>query len=67
VHKVLTRTTYIDRHRFNTKYWKCKVHGAENLYVVDASVFSTIPSAVPNLSIMMLGERIADWLKSSRH
>src|SRR6266404_5766680 len=24
VHKVLTRTTYIGRHRFNTKYWKTR-------------------------------------------
>ena len=24
VHKVLTRTTYVGRHRFNTKYWKSR-------------------------------------------
>ena len=24
VHKVLTRTTYVGRHRFNTKYWKTR-------------------------------------------
>jgi choline dehydrogenase len=42
---------------------RCKVRGTENLYVVDASVFPTIPSAVPNLTVMMLGERLADWLK----
>src|SRR5260221_14173700 len=24
VHKVLTRTTYIGRHRFNTKFWKSR-------------------------------------------
>src|SRR5229473_232082 len=24
VHKVLTRTTYIGRHRFNTKFWKTR-------------------------------------------
>jgi choline dehydrogenase-like flavoprotein len=46
---------------------KCKVRGTDSLYVVDASVFPTIPSAVPNLTIMMLGERIADWLKTTRH
>lgn len=43
---------------------KCRVRGTENLYVVDASIFPTIPSAVPNLTVMMLGERIADWLKA---
>jgi choline dehydrogenase-like flavoprotein len=45
----------------------CKVRGMENLYVVDASVFPTIPSAVPNLTAMMLGERVADWLKAGPH
>jgi hypothetical protein len=24
VHKVLTRTTYVRRHRFNTKFWKTR-------------------------------------------
>lgn len=45
----------------------CKVRGTPNLYVVDASVFPRIPSAVPNLTIMMLAERVADWLKDSVH
>ena len=44
---------------------KCRVRGTDNLYVVDASVFPNIPSAVPNLTVMMLGERVADWLKAS--
>ncbi len=44
---------------------RCKVRGAENLYVVDASVFPIMPSAVPNLTIMMLGERVANWLEST--
>jgi len=46
---------------------KCTVRRTENLYVVDASVFPTIPSAVPNLTVMMLGERAADWLKDTVH
>jgi len=41
---------------------RCKVRGTDNLYLVDASVFPTVPSVVPNLTIMMLGERVADWL-----
>jgi choline dehydrogenase len=41
---------------------KCKVRDTQNLYVVDASVFPLIPSAVPNLTVMMLAERVADWL-----
>ncbi len=46
---------------------KCRVRGTENLYVADASVFPTILSAVPNLTVMMLGERVADWLKDTVH
>jgi len=46
---------------------KCRVRGTDNLYVVDASVFPIIPSAVPNLTVMMLGERVADWLKATVH
>jgi choline dehydrogenase len=41
---------------------RCRVRGTDNLYLVDASVFPAVPSAVPNLTIMMLGERVADWL-----
>lgn len=46
---------------------KCRVRGTQNLYIVDASVFPVIPSAVPNLTVMMLGERVADWLKAAVH
>lgn len=46
---------------------KCKVRCTENLYVADASAFPAIPSAVPNLTVMMLGERVADWLKATVH
>jgi choline dehydrogenase len=42
---------------------RCKVRKTDNLYVVDASVFPTVPSAVPNLTVMMLGERVAGWLR----
>jgi choline dehydrogenase len=41
---------------------RCKVRGTDHLYVADASVFPSIPSAVPNLTVMMLGERVAEWL-----
>jgi choline dehydrogenase len=44
---------------------RCKVRGTDNLFVVDASIFPTVPSVVPNLTIMMLGERVADWLKAT--
>jgi len=39
-----------------------RVHGLEQLYVADASVMPTIPSAGTNLPTIMVAERIADWL-----
>lgn len=41
----------------------CRVHGIENLWVVDASVLPAVPRAVPNLTVIMLGERVAGWLR----
>ncbi|MEU7178783.1 GMC family oxidoreductase [Streptomyces celluloflavus] len=41
----------------------CHVHHTENLRVVDASVFPTIPSAPTNLTTLMLAERIASSTK----
>ena len=38
-----------------------RIRGTDNLYVIDASVFPTVPS-LANLTAMMLGERVADWL-----
>jgi choline dehydrogenase-like flavoprotein len=45
---------------------RCKVLVTENLYLVDASVFPIIPSVVPNPTVMMLGKRIADWMKAKK-
>lgn len=36
----------------------CRVHGVENLQVVDASVFPTIPSAPTNLTTIMLADKV---------
>ena len=41
---------------------RCCVLGFENLYVVDASVMPTIPSANTNLSVVAIAERASEWL-----
>jgi choline dehydrogenase len=38
------------------------VHGVEDLWVADASVMPSIPSANTNLSAIVVAERIAGWL-----
>jgi choline dehydrogenase len=44
---------------------RCKVHGTDNLFVVDASIFPTVPRVVPNLTVMMLAERAASFFAGS--
>ena len=44
-----------------------KVRGVENLYVADASIIPAIPRTVPNLTCMVLGKRIGDWLSGQRN
>ncbi len=39
-----------------------RVHGMENLYVADASIFPVIPRANTNLPVLVAAERIARWL-----
>lgn len=38
----------------------CRVHGTENLYIVDASIFPSVPRANTNLASIMVGELMAD-------
>jgi choline dehydrogenase len=40
------------------------VHGAENLWIADASVMVNVTTGLTNLTAYMIGERLADWLKS---
>jgi choline dehydrogenase len=42
----------------------CRLRGIENLYVADASVMPTVPRANINLPTMMIGERVADFIRS---
>jgi choline dehydrogenase len=40
-----------------------RVHGLDRLYVADASIMPTIPSANTNLPTIAVAERIAEWLR----
>jgi choline dehydrogenase len=42
---------------------RCQVRGFDNLRVVDASVMPNVPRANTNLTCIMIGERIADWMR----
>ncbi|MDT4931693.1 MAG: choline dehydrogenase [Pseudonocardiales bacterium] len=41
---------------------ECRVHGVDGLWVVDASVMPEVPRANLNMTVMMLGERVATFL-----
>ena len=43
----------------------CRVRGVEGLRVVDASIMPNIVRANTNLTCIMIGERIADWMRTS--
>ena len=42
----------------------CRVRGVEALRVVDASVMPNIVRANTNLTCIMIGERVADWMRA---
>lgn len=42
---------------------RCKVRGVEGVYVADASVMPTVPSSNTNLTAILIGERVAEWLR----
>lgn len=44
---------------------RCRVYGTDNLWLVDASVFPTVPRVVPHLTVIMLAKRVAAWLAKS--
>lgn len=41
-----------------------RVRGVEGLWVADASLMPTIPSANTNLTTIMMGERFGEWMKN---
>jgi site-specific DNA recombinase len=65
VHKVLTRTTYIGRHRFNTKYWKTRQRKPEAEVVemavppiIDAAEFEAVQMLLKARSPAMSAPRV---------
>lgn len=42
---------------------RLKVYGLDNLYVADASIMPTVTHANTNVTCLMIGERIADFLR----
>jgi len=43
-----------------------RVRGVEGLWVADASLMPTIPSANTNLTTIMMGERFGEWMKTGQ-
>ncbi|MBI2761225.1 MAG: mycofactocin system GMC family oxidoreductase MftG [Chloroflexi bacterium] len=43
---------------------QCRVRGVDGLRVVDASVMPTIPRANTNLTCIMIGEKVSDWMRA---
>jgi choline dehydrogenase len=43
---------------------RCRLRGIDRLYIADASVMPTIPRANINLPTMMIGERVAEFVRS---
>ncbi|WP_342708836.1 recombinase family protein [Bradyrhizobium sp. B124] len=65
VHKVLTRTTYIGRHRFNTKHWKSRERKPETEVVemavppiIDAAEFEAVQMLLKTRSPALTAPRV---------
>ena len=43
---------------------RCRLRGIDNIYVADASVMPTVPRANINLPTMMIGERVAEFVRN---
>jgi len=42
---------------------RLRVHGLDNLWVADASIFPTVPHVNTNLTAIMVGERLSDFIE----
>ena len=54
---VKDRMTVVDNH--------LRVHGIENIRVVDASIFPTLPNSNPTSVIIMTAEKASDLIKKA--
>ena len=41
---------------------ECRVHGIKNLRIIDASVFPTLPNGNINAPVIMVAEKMADFI-----
>ena len=44
---------------------RLKMHGLDNLYVADASIMPVVPHSATNVSCIMIGERVADFVREA--
>ena len=44
----------------------CRLRGVDNLYIADASVMPTVPRCNINLPTMMIGERVAEYVRGEQ-
>ena len=43
-----------------------RVRGVDGLAVVDASIMPNVPRANTNLTCIMIGERVSDWVRAEQ-
>jgi len=55
------RHPYLE-HTMRSAWPRGRVRGVEGLGVVDASLMRTIPHAYNHLTVLMMAERIAEWI-----
>tara|TARA_B110000014_G_C20123930_1_gene597170 strand:- start:2316 stop:3905 length:1590 start_codon:yes stop_codon:yes gene_type:complete len=63
-HLTSTCAMGIDSDKFAVVDEACRVYGVDNLYIADASIMPAAVRANTNVTTMMIGERLADFLKS---
>ena len=44
---------------------RLRVHGLDNLYVADASIMPTVTHANTNVTSIMIGERVSDFIREA--